>query len=181
MAAKFFGVSMCFPIFWWFVVFDPHRWLNPNRGSHHHCALRSREPGREGFQNNTRNEKTHAGSRTYCINNKLRKTKITYDNIIYNKDSMKKIECLNHPNLVRDQVGAVEADAELANHTDVSSSCHCLHERLGPGLCNGSEVVDQLILGHANARVLDGQGRVGLVRNNLDEEVGLGLSQSVFY
>ena len=81
--------------------------------------------------------------------------------------------CYSH--LVRDQVGTVEANTELSNHGDVATSCHGLHESLGPRLCNGSQVVDQLVLGHANARVLNGQGRVGLVRNDLDEEVGLSL------
>ena len=62
-----------------------------------------------------------------------------------------------------------------SQHRIVATSCHGLHESLGPRLCNGSQVVDQLVLGHANARVLNGQGRVGLVRNDLDEEVGLSL------
>ena len=86
------------------------------------------------------------------------------------------VPCYSH--LVRDQVGTVEANTELSNHGDVATSCHGLHESLGPRLCNGSQVIDQLVLGHANARVLNGQGRVGLVRNDLDEEVGLCLHRT---
>eukprot|EP00438_Fugacium_kawagutii_P005795 Skav203224 [mRNA] locus=scaffold2292:243446:246351:- [translate_table: standard] len=72
--------------------------------------------------------------------------------------------------LVRDQVGTVEANAELSNHADVSSCSHGFHECLGSRLCNGAQVVDQLVLGHADAGVFNGQGGVGLIRNNLDEE-----------
>ena len=78
-------------------------------------------------------------------------------------------------NLVRDQVGAVEADAELTNHANGTSRGHRFHECLGPWLCDGAQVVDQFVLCHANARILDGQGGVRLVGDDLDEEVGLGL------
>mmetsp|Transcript_116080 Transcript_116080/g.189073 ORF Transcript_116080/g.189073 Transcript_116080/m.189073 type:complete len:227 (+) Transcript_116080:88-768(+) len=78
--------------------------------------------------------------------------------------------------LVRDQVRRVEADAELADHRDVATCSHGLHEGLGPRFGDGAQVVDELILSHANARVLNGDGRVCLVRNDLDVEVGLCLN-----
>ena len=82
--------------------------------------------------------------------------------------------------LVGDQVGAVESDAELTNHANVTSRSHRFHECLRSWLCNGAQVVDQFVLGHANARILDGQGGVRLVGNDLDEKVGLGLQSATF-
>ena len=84
------------------------------------------------------------------------------------------------PSLVGDQVGAVEADTELTNHANVTSRGHRFHECLSSWLCDGAEVVDQFVLGHANARILDGQGGVRLVGDDLDEEVGLGLRNANF-
>mmetsp|Transcript_29164 Transcript_29164/g.51583 ORF Transcript_29164/g.51583 Transcript_29164/m.51583 type:complete len:227 (-) Transcript_29164:200-880(-) len=77
--------------------------------------------------------------------------------------------------LVRDQVSRVEADAELANHGNVTTSGHGLHEGLGSRFGNGAQIVDQLVLRHSNAGVLDGDGRVCLVRNDLDVEIRLCL------
>ena len=77
--------------------------------------------------------------------------------------------------LVRDQVRTVETNAKLTNHGDVATCCHGLHKRLGTRFGNGSQVVDQLILGHANARIFNCQGRIGLVRHDLDEEIRLVL------
>mmetsp|Transcript_29051 Transcript_29051/g.53465 ORF Transcript_29051/g.53465 Transcript_29051/m.53465 type:complete len:227 (+) Transcript_29051:1481-2161(+) len=77
--------------------------------------------------------------------------------------------------LVRDQVCRVEAYSELANHGDVTTRSHGLHESLGPGFGDGAQIVDELILGHSNARVLNGDGRVCLVRNDLDVEIWLCL------
>mmetsp|Transcript_89791 Transcript_89791/g.155444 ORF Transcript_89791/g.155444 Transcript_89791/m.155444 type:complete len:227 (+) Transcript_89791:1489-2169(+) len=77
--------------------------------------------------------------------------------------------------LVRDQVCRVEAYSELANHGDVTTSGHGLHEGLGSRFGNGAQIVDQLVLRHSNAGVLDGDGRVCLVRNDLDVEIRLCL------
>ena len=85
------------------------------------------------------------------------------------------------PSLVGDQVGAVEADTELTNHANVTSRSHRFHERLSSWLCDGAQVVDQFVLCHANARILDGQGGVRLVGDDLDEEVGLGLRNANFF
>jgi hypothetical protein len=49
----------------------------------------------------------------------------------------------------------------------------CLHEVLGAGARDGAEVVDEVRLGHAHAGVDDGQRVVGLVRDDVDEELGL--------
>mmetsp|Transcript_116081 Transcript_116081/g.189075 ORF Transcript_116081/g.189075 Transcript_116081/m.189075 type:complete len:227 (+) Transcript_116081:88-768(+) len=78
--------------------------------------------------------------------------------------------------LVRDQIGRVEAYTKLTNHGDVTACGHGLHESLGARLGDGAQIVDELILSHANARVLNGDGRVCLVRNDLDVEVGLCLN-----
>ena len=42
--------------------------------------------------------------------------------------------------------------------------------------CSGSRRLTAKRLGHADARVFDRQGRVGLVRDDLDEEIRLGLT-----
>mmetsp|Transcript_53431 Transcript_53431/g.149254 ORF Transcript_53431/g.149254 Transcript_53431/m.149254 type:complete len:311 (-) Transcript_53431:192-1124(-) len=81
----------------------------------------------------------------------------------------------DHAHLVRDEVRGVETDSELPDHGDVAAGCHCLHEGLGARLGDGAEVVDQLVLGHADARVLDRDGGVGLVGDDLDIKIRLGL------
>ena len=77
--------------------------------------------------------------------------------------------------LLRHKVRRVETDAELPDHRDVAASRHGLHEGLRPGLRDGAQVVDQLVLGHANARVPDRHRVVRLVRDDLDVEVRLSL------
>merc|ERR1719333_1592566 len=48
--------------------------------------------------------------------------------------------------LVTDKVGTVEANTELTNHGDITSSSHGLHESLRATLGNCSEIVDKFIL-----------------------------------
>merc|ERR1712066_126889 len=77
----------------------------------------------------------------------------------------------DHTDLVCDKVRRVEADAELADHAHVATSGHGLHEGLRAGLSDGAKIVDELVLRHTDTGVLDANGRVGLVRDDLDEEV----------
>jgi len=77
--------------------------------------------------------------------------------------------------LVRDEVGGVEADAKLTDHGDVCSGLKRLHEGLCSGLGDGTEVVDEVGLSHADARVNDGDGLALLVGDDLDEELLLGV------
>ena len=78
--------------------------------------------------------------------------------------------------LVGDQVGRVETNTELSDHTDVSrASLHGFHEALGSGSGDGTEVVDEIGLGHTNTRVDDGQALVVLVGDDVDEQLGLGI------
>merc|ERR1719453_1984494 len=79
----------------------------------------------------------------------------------------------NDTDLVRHKVAGVETDTKLTNHGDVTTSGHGLHEGFSSRLGNGSKVVDELVLGHTNTRVLDCDGGVGLIRDDLDEEVWL--------
>merc|ERR1712032_1717729 len=81
----------------------------------------------------------------------------------------------DHADLVGDEVCGVETDTELSDHGNITACGHGLHERLGAGLGDGAEVIHQLVLGHANSRILDGQGGVGLVGDDLDVEVWLRL------
>jgi hypothetical protein len=81
---------------------------------------------------------------------------------------------------------------ELSNHGDVSARGESLHEGLGAGLGDSTEVVDEVSLGHceskersvslasseekgqlrtSDTRVADGEGSVGLVGGDADEEV----------
>ena len=78
-----------------------------------------------------------------------------------------------HDNLLGDEVGGVETDAELANHGDVGARGERLHEGLGAGPGDGTEVVHEVSLGHADAGVDDGEGVVGLVGHDVDEQLGL--------
>jgi hypothetical protein len=74
---------------------------------------------------------------------------------------------------VGNEVGGVEAHAELADHTDVCAGLEHLHEGLGAGLGDSTQVVNELSLAHADTSVLDGQGVGGLVSGDLDLELGL--------
>merc|ERR1712039_725786 len=76
-------------------------------------------------------------------------------------------------NFIRHQVCGVEANAELADHRNISPSGHRFHESFGTRLGNGTKIVDELILRHSNARVVNTHGGVGLIWNDLDEEVWL--------
>ena len=73
--------------------------------------------------------------------------------------------------LTTHQVGGVETHAELTNHGDVSPGRESLHEGLGPGLGDGTQVVDHISFGHANPGVDDGEGLGIGVRDELDEEI----------
>ena len=67
----------------------------------------------------------------------------------------------------------VEAYAELPDHGNVSACCHGLHESFGARLGDGAQVVDELVLSHADAGILNGDCGVGLVGDDFDEEVWL--------
>ena len=81
----------------------------------------------------------------------------------------------NNGDFVGSQVSGVETDTELTNHGDVTTSGHGFHKRLGTGLRDSTQVVHHLVLGHTDTGILDGQGGVGLVRDDADEEVRLRL------
>mmetsp|Transcript_7886 Transcript_7886/g.12463 ORF Transcript_7886/g.12463 Transcript_7886/m.12463 type:complete len:309 (+) Transcript_7886:1284-2210(+) len=70
--------------------------------------------------------------------------------------------------LVGNQVGRVETDTELSNHTNIGSGTEGLHEGLGSGLGNGSKVIDQIGLGHTDSSILNGKRVVGFVGDELD-------------
>merc|ERR1712146_351581 len=77
--------------------------------------------------------------------------------------------------LFGDQVSGVETHTELTDHADVCSGGDGLHETSGTGLGDGSEVVDELTLGHTNTSIEDGQGVVRLVWDDLHFEIWFGL------
>jgi len=72
---------------------------------------------------------------------------------------------------VGDEVGGVETDTELTNHGDVTTSFDGFHEGLGAGAGDGTEVGDEVGLGHTDAGVDDGDGLGGLVGDDLDVKV----------
>ena len=77
------------------------------------------------------------------------------------------------------EVSAVEADAELADDRDVllRGLFELRQERLRAGPRDGSEVLDELGLGHADARVLEDEDAALLVGPQPDDELGLSLEE----
>ncbi|KAI9155186.1 putative sterol O-acyltransferase 2 [Paramyrothecium foliicola] len=87
--------------------------------------------------------------------------------------------------LVSDEVGRVETDTELADHGNISTSSQSLHELLGTGAGNCTQVVDKVLeivsivsvlgvtysLGHTNTGITDGKGLGLLVGDDVDAEV----------
>lgn len=72
---------------------------------------------------------------------------------------------------VCDKVCGVETDTELSDHGDIGTCGEGLHELLGARAGNGTEVVDEVGLGHANTGILDGEGLGLLVGNDVDAQV----------
>mmetsp|Transcript_10955 Transcript_10955/g.26530 ORF Transcript_10955/g.26530 Transcript_10955/m.26530 type:complete len:310 (+) Transcript_10955:1298-2227(+) len=70
--------------------------------------------------------------------------------------------------LIGDEVGRVETNTELTNHTDIGTGGKSLHESLGSRLGDGTKVVDQIGLGHTDTGILNGECVVGLVGDKLD-------------
>jgi hypothetical protein len=85
----------------------------------------------------------------------------------------------NDNHLLGNEVGGVETDTELTNHGDISTSGQGLHELLGSRASNGSQVVDHVGLGHTDTRVHKSQGLVGLVGQDVDEEVGFSIQHTL--
>ena len=81
---------------------------------------------------------------------------------------------------VCNEVRRVEADAELADHGDVSRALgELLHELLGAGAGDGAEAVDEVSLGHADAGIPDGDGAGLLVGDDADPELGLAVEHGL--
>ncbi|KAH9406795.1 hypothetical protein TYRP_013057 [Tyrophagus putrescentiae] len=80
----------------------------------------------------------------------------------------------HHCHLLGDQVGRVEADAKLANGADVCASFQRLEEGARSGAGDRAQAVDQIGLGHADARVEDGEGARLAVGGDANEELGDG-------
>ena len=80
-----------------------------------------------------------------------------------------------HHNPLGHKISGVEPHSELADHTDIGASRKRLHKLLGPGASDGAKVVDEIGFGHADTAVDDGQGVGGLVRNDVDEKLRLGV------
>jgi hypothetical protein len=74
-----------------------------------------------------------------------------------------------------DKIGGVETDTELTNHADIGTSGDGLHETSGSGLGDGTKVVAEVRLGHTDTGIVDGEGVVDLVGDDLDAKVGLSL------
>merc|ERR1719247_3681022 len=82
-----------------------------------------------------------------------------------------------HGDGVSDEESGVETDTELSDHGHIGTSLDGLHESLGAGLGDGSEVVHHVGLGHTDTGVGEGQGVVALVAGDVDEQVLLGLQE----
>ena len=81
-----------------------------------------------------------------------------------------------------DHEGRVEADTELADHVGrrVAAVLHRGQERLGSGVGDGAEILDQLAAGHADAVVGDRQGLRLLVGGDVDLQRQLGIVDVLF-
>jgi hypothetical protein len=64
---------------------------------------------------------------------------------------------------------------QLTNHGDISTGRESLHECLGTGLCDRTEVVDEIGLGHTNTGIPDGEGTLLLVGGDSDKELLLSV------
>ena len=75
-----------------------------------------------------------------------------------------------------DHEAGVEADAELADDVDVVALLLGVVglERLGIGVCDGAEVLVELVLRHADAVVRDGDGAGALVEADVNGQLVLG-------
>jgi len=78
-------------------------------------------------------------------------------------------------NLLGNEIGRVETNTELTNHADVGTAAQSLHESLGSGLGDCSQVVNQVGLGHTNTGVSDGEALVLLVGSDSDVELLLAI------
>jgi hypothetical protein len=99
----------------------------------------------------------------------------------------------NDGDSVGNKVGGVETDTELTNHGDISTSGESLHELLGTGTSDRTEVVDEVLrdvsfllssilhggrtysLGHTNTSITDGEGLGLLVWDDVDSEILAGV------
>merc|ERR1719284_1796152 len=68
----------------------------------------------------------------------------------------------DNSDLLGNEISGVETNTELTDHADVGTGGDGLHETSGSG------VVHEVALGHTNTSVVDGQGVVGLVWDDLD-------------
>lgn len=64
---------------------------------------------------------------------------------------------------------------ELTNHADVSTRAERLHECLCARLCNSTEIVHQVRLGHTHTRITDGERTLLLVGSDADVELLLSV------
>ena len=82
----------------------------------------------------------------------------------------------NDAHLGGDHEAGVEADAELADDVDVVTLLLGVVglERLGIGVCDGAEVLVELVLRHADAVVRDGDGAGTLVEADVNGQLVLG-------
>ena len=75
---------------------------------------------------------------------------------------------------IGNQVCTVKPNTKLTNHTHIGTGFQRLHKRLGPRLGNGSQMVNQIGLGHSNPTVFNRERAVGGIRNELDVQLWIG-------
>ena len=81
-----------------------------------------------------------------------------------------------------DHEGGVETNAELADEVGVflTALAHDFEEGLGAGVGDSTEVFDELIAGHAETGVLDGEGVGGVIGCEIDGELDVGVVDGLF-
>ena len=78
-----------------------------------------------------------------------------------------------HRHVVGHEVHGVEPHAELPDQVHVPPLLHRLEEARGPGLCDGPQVVHQVVLRHPHAGVPQPQDLVRAVERDADFQLGL--------
>jgi ribosomal protein S15P/S13E len=84
----------------------------------------------------------------------------------------------SYDDAIADQVSRVETDTELTDHADVSTRLQSLHEVLGTGASDGTEIVHEVGLGHTDTGIDDCDGVVGLVGHDANVQA-LGVSSEL--
>jgi len=81
----------------------------------------------------------------------------------------------DNSDLLGNEISGVETHTELTDHANISTGGNSLHESSSSGFGNSTKVVDEISFSHTNSTILNGQGVVSFIWDNLDLEIWLSL------